>query len=1055
MHAKSNPVRFRPATARVLAALASCLVLSASAGVMDDAKFKLDLRGDPNGNAYIDAGEVGSALDFSAASPLSAVYGGGNGQSSISASQYASQGTAKYGTLPYVSTVSTVNPYDGSSASRPCLVLPQSKKTENGTTSWAENGVMFSRGAVPCGSDGGLTIYARFKWDGTTTGPNLLVGNGWDGTWGNSDNGISVTLNGSGVVGVLHAGSNPGSSSVTVSTGVWYDLFVVNRSVTINGAAKTVSDVYLYKANAGASPTLTTGSITNAPMAFGSTKTKLTLGCYLLNSKGWGNSTNPRAFKGTIADVMIWDREVTAAEMAEVMRGSALGGAWQIGALNGSADEFTDADPAAVFEPQSMPWRQMRKTLDAGNPTLSIAATMTASERQMARVLTVTPVLSGASAPVEIALNGTAVGDIDLASETSITLPKRLWMHDGNANTIAITRTGTASGAIQFDAIALAPAPSSAAGTVFEDARFMLDLRGGESTYTKPGDLGNALDFSSASPLLGYMGDQRGPQTYSADYGLLTAQETAQVRNPCHPLTVTERRVLHFHQENPGATDATKGVRSGVVFPGAAPQGDVQTFYLRFRWDGAVAAATSSYPVYLLQSGNADNGNSSYGVAIMLESPTVGTDDTTTNVLVSCRIGRKDGNPSFISSGYQITSGEWNDLFVTFARNDGEDKFTTTWSICTTPAASGSGFAKAELKTKSTVADSHPQFNSSNLTLGTYHQSGHSEEYTRSFRGLISDFMVWDRALTPDEKRQVMTGSAGAKWFVGLPNGSADEFGDVSPAAVYEPESMPWHRMRKTLDASNRTLALKGPVAANNARTAKLLTISPILRGGAETACPVEVSVNGTSVGTYDLANPAKRCILIERARWMPDANDEATVTITRTGTVAGTLAIDHLSLAGTWMVGKDDGISSPMLNQANTQSSLGFVGDEAESHFTASVSVGAGRASIFFDAWIPDGAKAYDWRFATDIHSNYPNIDQGFSLFANGTKVGEEWTLPAGDNANEKNVWTLPAGTFAPGLNRLELKMTTPASGTGWAWLDYYRLRLVEPPSAFVLIVR
>ena len=60
---------------------------AAAAGVIDDAKFKLDLRGDPNNNAYIDAGEVGNAFDYSAASPDSVVYGGGNGQSSISASQ--------------------------------------------------------------------------------------------------------------------------------------------------------------------------------------------------------------------------------------------------------------------------------------------------------------------------------------------------------------------------------------------------------------------------------------------------------------------------------------------------------------------------------------------------------------------------------------------------------------------------------------------------------------------------------------------------------------------------------------------------------------------------------------------------------------------------------------------------------------------------------------------------------------------------------------------------------------------------------------------------------
>ncbi len=512
--------------------------------------------------------------------------------------------------------------------------------------------------------------------------------------------------------------------------------------------------------------------------------------------------------------------------------------------------------------------------------------------------------------------------------------------------------------------------------------------------------------------------------------------------------------MLHFYQDNPDATDETKGVRTGVVFPGIAPQGDVQTFYLRFRWDGAVQAGKDPYPSYLLQSGNADNANSAFGVAIMLESPSVSDDGTTTNIIVKSRVGQANGTKNFLSSELSIASGAWNDLFVTFARNEGEDKYTVTWSLCPTPAASGSGFAKAVLSKKTQTISSHPQFNSSNLTLGTYHASSSADETTRSFRGLIADFRIWERALTDDEKRQVMNGSAGAQWFVGLPNGNANEFGDDAPAAIYEPETMPWHRMRKTLDAENPTLSLRCSVSGNDVRTAKILSISPILRGGAEVSCPVAVSVNGTTIGTYDLADSGMRSILVERALWVPDPNGKATVTLTRTGTVAGTLAIDHLSLCGTWQIGQDDGKSS-MLDQTRIESSRGFVGDTEEFRFCKSVSVGAGRASVFLDAWIPDGAEAYDWRFATDILNNYQTVDQGFTLYVNNTRIGEEWSLPAGNNAGEKRTWTIPAGTFVPGGNRIQLKMTTPASGTGWAALDYYQLRLVEPPRAFVVVVR
>lgn len=1036
---------------------AACCALAmlgtASAGVFDDAKFKLDLRGgDPNGNAFVDSGEVFNALN----SAQTAVLGGGQGASTIAAANYASNGYDKYGELPYVADISVVNPANGSTYTQKGLVLPQSSKAVSGGTQWSENGIVFTQGAVQPGADGCVTIYARYKWEGNTSSPNHLVGNGWDGVYGNTDNGVSVYLDGEGKIGILKHG-NMGSSAAKSTKNVWHDVFVTTHNETINGTEQGVSDIYLYKANTSGTPTLSTSSYTNSTMVFATAKTRVSIGSYLTASSGWATKTNPRAFKGQIADVMIWDRALTEAEMAEVMAGTgSLGGEWQIGAANGSADEFSDTDPAAIYDVQSMPWRMMRKTLDASHPSLSLSTAMTSREHQRARTLGFTPILSGtgASVPVEVALNGTAVGEIDLASETSITIPRKFWRHDGAANTIAVTRKAPVSGTVQFDAISLAPAAVQPAGSVLEDATFKLDLRGGESTFTQPGDLGNVFDFSSASPVVGWMGDQRGPQHYNANFGYLTAQETAQVRNPYYPLVTKEQTVLHFYQDNPEATDEATGVRSGVVFPGLAPQSDVQTFYLRFRWDGAVQG-TTPYPVYLLQSGNADNGNSAYGVAVFMETPTVSEDGTTTNVLVKCRIGQANGTKNFLDSGLSVSSGTWNDLFVTFAKNDGEDKCTTTWSLCQTPAASGSGFEKAVLSKKSVVSASHPQFNSSNLTIGTYHNSGSVADSTRCFRGLVADFMLWERALTDDEKRQVMNGSSGAKWFVGLPNGSADEFGDASPAATYEPETMPWRQMRKTLDASNPTLSLRCTVAGNDVNAAKLLSVSPILRDGAEVSCPVAVSVNGTSIGTYDFADPKKRCILVERALWAPDASGKATVTLARTGTISGTLAIDHLSLSGTWMIGNDDGRTSPMPNQTAIESSRGFVGDTEESRFCSAVSVGANRASIFLDAWLPDGAEAYDWRFATDIHSNYQTADLGFSLFVNGTQVGAEWPLPAGNNANEKNVWNIPAGTLVSGVNHLQLKMTTPASGTGWAFLDYYRLQLVEPPKAFVLVIR
>lgn len=1031
----------------ICAAAVAAMFGSAFGGsVIDDAKFKLDLRGDTTNVGYIDAGEVGNAFDYSAASPDSVQYGGGNGKSNISAEQYATFGYAKYGTLPYVSSVSVVNPYDGSTSSRPCLVLPQGTKTENDATKWAENGILLPESAVPPGSDGYVTIYARFKWDGKTSSPNHLVGNGWDGTYANADNGISVYLNNSGDIGILNNGAMP-SCGAKVTAGNWYDLFVVAHNETINSAEKAVAKVYLYKANLGASPTLTTSVCTNTPMTFSSSKTRLSIGCYLLNSTGWATKTNPRAFKGTIADVMLWDRAITTAEMSEVMAGTVRGGEWQIGAINGNADEFGDTDPAAVFEPLSMPWNRMRKTLAA---SLSIATTMTSSEHQMSRTLTFTPILSGAMAQVEVSLNGTAVGEINLATTTSVTLPKELWKHDGTANTITVTRTAAASGTIQFDAISLAPAPTVT--SVLDDAFFKLDLRGGVSDFTKPGDLGNVFDFSAASPLVGYMGDQRGPRTYTASYGNLPAQEIVNVTNPYYPYTTNTQNVLHFYQDQKSATTS---VRSSVVIPGAAPQGSVQTFYVRFRWDGKPPATTDN-PSYVFQSGNAENGYKTTGVAMYINQTSVSEDLATTN---AC-IGYRGSDSSDSLEDVKIKAGDWNDVFITFARNADNTKYMVTGTLCKPVASGASNFSPPSLITQTDNVSKALSFDTANLTIGGYHESSAGATPTRAFRGLIADFMIWDRALTDNEKIEVMAGQHGAKWRIGAINGSADEFNDTDPAAVYEPQSMPWRQMRKTLDSSHPTLTLKSPLATFEAGKAMILHVDPLFTG-TPASVPVSVSVNGAVVGSFDLAET--RNFIIERRFWQRDGSGNVTVALTRTETT-GSVAIDALSLSGSWQNAEDDGDSNGMLNQPYSPSRA-FAGDTDVKHFTSAMSVGASTTNYTFGVWVPTGASAEcGWKFRTKTTSRsnpIDGLDAQHTVYVNGTAVGSHdgWFA-----ANEAFTLDIPAGTLHDGMNYVQWVQTRPTRTAQQAvdgkpgvfqFYDYWGMTLVPPPKGMRFLIR
>lgn len=1034
--------------------------------VFDDAKFKLDIRGDANGNNYIDATEVGDALDFSSTSCKTSKYGGGDSECSITAANYASGGHDKYGTMPYISVANIANS-DGSTTSIPCIEFPQETKTTNGTTYYARYGLRIQNAAVPPGNDGYATIYTRFRWDSTTTSPNLLVGNGWNGTWA-SQNGQSIFADGEGKVGVMVRGNQYSTGSPKPVNGTWYDVFVTTHNETIGGVLKAVSSVALCKVDSSSSPSFATAVLTNAnEMGWTSANTLLTIGCFQNNSTGWHSNSNPRAFRGAVADVILWDRALTDAEKLEVIAGSApCGGEWQIGAMNGSANEFNDTTPAAVYDVQTMPWNKMRKSLTAENPSLTLSTTMTSDDHKRNRTLTFTPILSGAaSAPVEISLNGTVVGEIDLATTTSITLPRKLWRHgSGLANTIVVTRKAPVAGTVQFDAISLATGEYGEAGGVLEDATFKLDLRGGASDYKKPGDLGNALDYSAASPLVGYMGDQRGPQTYNENFLRMPAQETADVQNPYYPYTTNTQTVLHFYQDSKGADKGS--VNSGVVIPGAAPNSLVQTYYLRFRWDGVAPAGTATgstaVPVYILQSGQSSNGNNlNNGVAIALSD--IKVNGTTTNAVLACRIGASGTSRYPQMTDTTISAGKWVDAFVTFEANADNTGFTTTYTVCT-PSPTGTNFNPPQLKKQTVANNGGLSFDSSNLSLGLYHDSANTRATTRCFRGLIADFMIWERALTDKEKIEIMAGQHGSKWTIGAANGSADEFTDDNPAEVFEPLSMEWKRMRKTLDASHPTLTLKSPLAAYETGKAMILHVDPLMTG-TEASVPVSVSVNGTDVGSFDLAETHN--FIIAKRQWQRE-NGNVTVALTRTETT-GSVAIDAITLSGSWQITPDNGVADGMLGQQYA-SSHSFAGDANVKHFPMSMSVGASHTNYTFGVWVPAGmAEKVGWRFRTKTSepvSAATALSEQHTVYVNGVAVGAH---EGKFGTYESFSWEIPAGTLHDGMNFVQWVQTLPTfsdqqSNLGtdgkpagiFQFYDFWAMDLVPlPKSGMMIIIR
>ena len=603
-------------------------------------------------------------------------------------------------------------------------------------------------------------------------------------------------------------------------------------------------------------------------------------------------------------------------------------------------------------------------------------------------------------------------------------------------------------------------ATTAARASVLDDAVFKLDLRGGASTYTKPGDLGNAYDFSSAAETkaIGFMGDQRGAQTYSEDYGRLPAQETVEVTNPWYPMTTNTTTCLHFYQDE--KEDAKKGpysVRSSVVISNAATHATTQTFYLRFRWDGvapvnASDSGSSSDPAYLVQSGNATNGHQANGLAVGIWKTSKG----------KYYLGSRTGSQTGGFSTFEIETNKWHDAFVTFAPpSDGEATYTVTISICATPKAVSGGFDRAELMTSSVKPSTAAlSFDSYNLTLGGFYDSGSGYyKLSRSFRGLIADLMIWERALTDDEKIEVMAGRHGTKWTVGAPNGSSDEFNDgtdanVPVADVFEPETMPWRRMRKTLDAAHPSLSIKSPLATGETNMPMIVTVTPVLSGVASE--PVTVSVNGTPAAAETLVSGRTQNIVIPAKRWQRDANGNVTVTITRT-TTAGTLSIDAISLSGSWNAG---GRNTDM-SDSNKIVQYAFAGDPVSKHFTRHVQYAYNATNLTFALWLPPGiGSRCGYKFSTTINQDSGVSDpltESHAILVNGAVVATHEGKFENSELFEADI---PAGAFRDGMNLVEFQQTSPtkAEATGvsvYNTYHYYRMTLVPPPVGMVVVFR
>ena len=507
-----------------------------------------------------------------------------------------------------------------------------------------------------------------------------------------------------------------------------------------------------------------------------------------------------------------------------------------------------------------------------------------------------------------------------------------------------------------------------------------------------------------------------------------------------------------------------------VQHPVAVTPGTTQTLFIRFKWQGRIAAETNNnqmkeqYPAAAAQTlvSFGWDYNSAKGWSIALRNDPRETDGngTLTVYVGKEQCDRQTLSPIANKVGFPIVPGNWYDMIFTIKAAGDSSSDISLYLFDTT------GDSPAITQCHITVPNALA-FASGDVNVDFFGQadgtkwdlySSSNKNISKCFRGIVRDVMIWNRELSDLERRQVVAGYYGAKWRIGAKNGSAAEFGvdgensADKPAANYNPDTMPWLKMRGALTAANPTLTISGQWTAQDRATAlpRILSITPIFTDVGSDPCPVEVRVNDALAATGNLSEPAGRNLYIPDSFWQPDANGNVTVAITRTGALTGTVAIDAIELGGSWQVAyRNDGMGDMMKGFLNP--CFYFAGDPVASNMNRTVRYD--HDVLDFRVHLPEWlAKRHSFTFeskivncGTDDKERYDITKQALGLLVNGELLWSTNSATSADNKNPPLVIDVPNEMLVPGINVFcwtNLTQDVNLRDNAWMCFDYQCLR-------------
>ena len=783
--------------------------------------------------------------------------------------------------------------------------------------------------------------------------------------------------------------------------------------ITFSMAAGTFP--FYFNVYNGADPNSIVSSISNA-VSSGSSTTPLAFASDATSVIGCDYADSSMAFCGTYNAFRLYNRELTEDEIK----------------LNAAIDavRFNGGDPADypilanyTFDEAGVICAEFSATASVGGKVSVGGSAASAS----------------ASAPVSALMAATFAavpdagyvfqewtGDVSAITSGSLVTP-----------TISVNSAG--DGAVQ--------AVFRKRGTALDGMVFDLDVQdlNGNGVIESSDKIGNAMKVSASDAAAAYSKswsttDNATFSAYSPNFSVMD------VAAPMTPFTTNEQTCLYFPQHVDGDT----AFNSRVDLANGGIMGEVATFFVRFKWEGAVAEA-SNCNIALLMNGCSDgywSNKKGFGLVIRTyaNKPSKGYLNVT---VPQSRTGAWNDTVS-------IASGSWVDCFVSVypSPTDREKSNADVW-ICETPAFNGSAFGQPVVKgCHFDDSSALPRMVSSASTYaGLRFGSERNDVYagaayrSTAFRGAIAAVKGWRRLLTEDEMWCVMAGLHGGIFHAGVPDGKADEFGASGTAATFDPTAMPWQKMKKSLTAADRALALSVPIPAENRFLAKLLVVKPLF-DGVGAACPVAVIANGVNVGTFDLMDEKDRTILLRGAAASCNAEGRLVISIERPEGCAGTLSFDALSLTGSWQIGTKNGSKAEMKEEGKGVPQVAIMGDPVYKHVQRSLTKVCPSLSLLFD--VPENVDGEcRWLYSTKFIDPQAGYAQPIRIELNGSTIWSGEDVAGGTEVDLQ----IDPSSLVPGLNNL--KLCYDSAVPNWISIDYHRLKLAPPPLGLSVIIR